>query len=154
MCSALARQHDDRQVGIPRIVDAVARAHQAADVVAAHVGQHDVEQDDVGPRLSQHLDRLGAGRRGQDAEVVVAQVLGQKVHDAGLVVDDEHGGSSHGGASLRVAAGSGGGHRRPIRTHCRGERPEAPHQVSDIPSNWKVCNGNRCRSVSRITALR
>jgi hypothetical protein len=71
-------QHDDRQVRIPQVVDAVALAHRAADVISAHVGQHDVQEDHVGPGAAEKVDRLGACGGGEDAEVVIAEVLGQE----------------------------------------------------------------------------
>jgi hypothetical protein len=140
----LGRQHDDRQIGIPGIVDAVARADGAADLVAAHVREHDVEQDHVGAGATEQLDGLGAGGGGQDGEVVVAQVLAQELDDSGLIVDDEHGGFSHRCGSFR-----GSGFSRSLRPPRR-----CALNVYDQIANVKVCNDNCCISVIRIISLR
>jgi hypothetical protein len=87
----LGRKHDDRQVGVPRFVDAIATAHAAAQVDAAHTWQHHVQQHQVGLRLREQFDRLFGGAGGQHRVVVCAEVLNQKLHDSGLVLDDEHG---------------------------------------------------------------
>jgi hypothetical protein len=81
----LGAEHDDRQVGIPRVVDGVAAPDAAADVEAAHVGQQHVQQHNVGTGAAEHLERLLAVGRGQHRVVIGAQVLDEKVHDAGLV---------------------------------------------------------------------
>ena len=95
---------------------------------------------------------------GEDAEVVVAQVLGQKLHDAGLVVDDEHGGSEPWGVAPwgRGRAGRGIADGR-IGTCFTSTAPAAPELSTTVPDktyNCKVCNSNCCRSVSRIARLR
>jgi hypothetical protein len=87
----LGRKHDDRQIRVPRLVDAVATAHAAAQIDATHPGQHHIQQHQVGLRLSEQLDRLFGGAGGQHRVVICAEVLHQKLHDSGLVLDDEHG---------------------------------------------------------------
>jgi hypothetical protein len=64
---------------------------RAAQVEAAHVGQDDIQQHEVGPAAAQHLECLGPAGGGQHGVVVRSQVLGQEVDDARFVVDHEHG---------------------------------------------------------------
>src|SRR5205823_4215565 len=71
-------------------------SHAPADLVAARVGEQDVQQQHVRPAALEQGDRVGCTARGQHDIVVGTQVLGQKVEDVGLVIDDEHGGLSHG----------------------------------------------------------
>src|SRR6185437_7105044 len=98
--------------------DAVATADTAAEIDAAHAGQHHVQQHQVGLRLREQFDRLLGGAGGQHRVVICAEVLDEELHNSGLVLDDEHGCSSHVYlapselAGSRVGAwmpGSGGG---------------------------------------------
>jgi RNase adaptor protein for sRNA GlmZ degradation len=63
----------------------------AAQVDAAHAGQHHVQQHQVRLRSAEQLDRLLGGAGGQHRVVICAEVVHQKFHNSGLVLDDEHG---------------------------------------------------------------
>ena len=81
----LAGQHDDR--GRNPVL-----AQQAAGLAAVHVGQVDVQQDQVGPDLAAHADTLGRGRGLNRAKrLVQGQLLGQGFAQVVVVVDDEDG---------------------------------------------------------------
>ena len=64
-----------RPLGPVRLLDAVAAAHLAAQIDAAHPWQHHVQQNQVGLRLSEQLDRLFGGTGGQHRLVISAEVL-------------------------------------------------------------------------------
>jgi hypothetical protein len=143
----LGAEHDDRQVGIPRVVDGVAAPDAAADVEAAHVGQQHVQQHNVGTGAAEHLERLLAVGRGQHRVVIGAQVLDEKVHDTGLVIHDEHGRSSHGHGSLGMAD------RTPENARYGGGQMSAPRRhagagliLGGANPDWKNCNGGCDRS--------
>ena len=74
-------QHDDRNVAL--------RTHAAADLEAVHLGQHDVEQNEVG-RLGERLVqtfRAVIGRHGIVA--LAAEVEHQDIRDRLFVLDNE-----------------------------------------------------------------
>jgi hypothetical protein len=75
-------QHEDRHVG--------AGAQLARDLVAANVGQSQVEHDQIGPRVGGQRDRLGPGARGQHLEPVALEVAPHELADLQLVLDDQH----------------------------------------------------------------
>jgi uncharacterized RDD family membrane protein YckC len=62
----LSGEHDDGQVGIPGVGDPVAFTDTAADLGAAHVREHDVEQQDVGSRGAEQVERLTAAACGEN----------------------------------------------------------------------------------------
>ena len=67
-----------------------AAAAQPPDhVEAVHVGQHDVEHDEVGAVPLGGLDGLAAGRRGDDLESGVPQAGREQFQDVRLILDDE-----------------------------------------------------------------
>ena len=75
-------------------------AHALEDVEPAQVGEHDVEDDEVGAELGHRLEGVAAQVRHLDLHALVAQGHGQQVGDAGLVVDDQDaGGLGHGDRS-------------------------------------------------------
>ncbi len=53
------------------------------------VGEHDVEDHEVGAEHRRRLQRVGAGARDLDVEAFVPQRGGDQVGDVRLVVDDE-----------------------------------------------------------------
>src|SRR6202008_2866548 len=61
-----------------------------AHVGAAHAGQHQVEQHDVGPVAVELLERLLAGVRDRGGEALLAQQESERVGEGLLVLDDEH----------------------------------------------------------------
>ncbi|NYI95287.1 hypothetical protein HNR12_001564 [Streptomonospora nanhaiensis] len=82
----LGGEEDDAQPGqLP--------AQDAADLEAVAVGQHDVEDDEVGPAQARGLDRLGGGGGRGRGEAVEVQHGGHHVDDVGFVVHDEDSGS-------------------------------------------------------------
>ena len=84
----LGGEHDHRRLRLG--------THLAAQFETADAGQHDVENDQVDRRLSQHLAHLVAIAGGADLETVAAQELGDEMADLAIVVDDE---------DMRAAAG-------------------------------------------------
>jgi hypothetical protein len=61
-----------------------------ADLVAGLVGQHQIEEHDVGLVLEHRGEALRAGRRGHDLEPCAAQVELEQARDVALVFDDDH----------------------------------------------------------------
>ncbi len=96
---AACRQHDDRH--------GAALPQPAADLQAVHAGQHQVEDDQVGPV------RGGAGERGRAVPGAVhhvsraVQVSGDDLGDGRVVVHDQNprSGGVRGSGGLRGAAG-------------------------------------------------
>ena len=78
------REEEDREAA----ADAVA-SHALEHLEAAQVGEHDVEDHQVGPELGHGLERVAAHVRHLDLHALVAQGHGQEVGDARLVVDDQ-----------------------------------------------------------------
>jgi hypothetical protein len=66
-----------------------AAAQPADDVKAVHVGQHDVEHDEIGPVPLRGLHRLVSRRRGDHLETRVPQAGRQQFQDVRLVLDHE-----------------------------------------------------------------
>ena len=79
--------------------------HPAHDLQAVEVGQHDVQDDDVGVDLLSGSDGCDPGAGGRDLPALVTQGGGEQVGEHLLVVDDQ---DAQGGA---VGAGEvlGGG---------------------------------------------
>ena len=59
-------------------------------VVARDAGQHEVEDDDVGPLLPRGLERVGPVGRGRDPEARLGEMVGDERGDVRLVVDHEN----------------------------------------------------------------
>src|SRR5690606_39198576 len=76
------RQEDHRDL-------VAVRAEPPADLESVQVGQHDVQQDEVGAFAGGRAQGLLAGVRGHGREAVEAQRDLDQVADVGLVVDDE-----------------------------------------------------------------
>ena len=76
------------------------------ELVARHVGQAEIEDDEVGQALAQPLARLAAVRRFDDLEALCAERGAQELADRRLVIDhqDAHGGRAHAAASIGLAA--------------------------------------------------
>ncbi|MNN43786.1 hypothetical protein D3C81_1580410 [compost metagenome] len=87
----LGRQHDDRGRD-PRLAD------QAAGLAAVHVGQVDVQQDQVGANLARLPHPVGGGGCLDGTKLLVqGQLLGQRLAQVVVVVDDQDGlGRRHG----------------------------------------------------------
>ena len=64
-------------------------AQPLRDAEAVHVGEHDVEDDEVGLFLEHGRDRLGAVGDGPDLESGESQARDEQVADVRLVVDDQ-----------------------------------------------------------------
>ena len=96
--SRVARGEEDHR-------DEVARGAQpAADLEAVDVGEHDVEDDEVGRGARRRVERVAAAGRRRDAVAHVAERGGEQVGDRGLVVDDEDvRGTSAGGVHGRIS---------------------------------------------------
>ena len=75
------RHHDDRH--------RLEGAHLLADLDAGLVGQHDVEQDEVGVDPVEEAQRLVAVAGGLDGEALAGQARGQGLSIGLLVVDDQ-----------------------------------------------------------------
>ena len=61
-----------------------------ANVVAVHVGQHQVEHDDIELAGLGQVDSLAAGRGNGDAVILRAEAAVDEIGDARLVFDQEH----------------------------------------------------------------
>ena len=79
----LGREEEDRR-GV------AGRAEALGDAEAVHVGQHHVEDDQVGFLFEHRRDGLGAVADRTDREAGEAQARGEEVSDVGLVIDDEN----------------------------------------------------------------
>jgi hypothetical protein len=70
--------------------DAGAAAPQPPDdVEPVHVGQHDVEHDEIRPVAARRLHRLRAGRGGDHLKSGIAQAGGQQLEDVRLILHNE-----------------------------------------------------------------
>ena len=74
-------QHDDRNVGLG--------PDQAAEVSSVPVGEHHVQQDQVGRRCAPGLGGLLDRSRDLGVEALPSQVLGERLGDRLLVLDDQ-----------------------------------------------------------------
>ena len=71
------------------------------DLGAAHVGEHEIEDDRVGRATAAAVKACSAGRRGVDVVAGAAQARLQRAQDLRLVVDDEDAASSSASASTK-----------------------------------------------------
>ncbi len=82
--AALGRDHDDRHPALgPQL---------AADVDAVHLGQHHVQQHEVGAGGVEDVQSLGAVARHLDEEALALQTDDEGFDEGLLVLDDEDGG--------------------------------------------------------------
>ena len=81
---ALGGEHEDRHVEL-------LRAQEAADLVAVHLRQHQVEDEQIGPHRERQLQPRIAIRSGLHAVALILEVVLQPAHQHGIVFDDEHG---------------------------------------------------------------
>ena len=79
---AVPGDHDDLRAGVE-----IAKPGQRLQAVEP--GHLHVEKDEVGTELGVDRDRLAAGRRHADLQLLVLQHLLQRLPDAGFVVDDQ-----------------------------------------------------------------
>ena len=77
------------------------QAQALADVVAVHVGEHQIEDDHVELAGLGKLDAFGAGWGDGDAVVFGAQAAVDEIGDPRLILDEKH---VHAGASARKRA--------------------------------------------------
>ena len=80
---AAGGEHDDRDLG--------ALAERAGDVVARPVGEHHVEEDEVGHLARGLLDRVGHRSGHTRVEPLAVKCLREGFGDRGLVLDHEDG---------------------------------------------------------------
>src|ERR1700733_8143496 len=78
----LGGQHDHRHIR--------PFTQTTAHLCASCPGEHEVEQDQVGPVEVECLQRIGAGRADGDLEALLAQHVRKGVADRLLVLDNEH----------------------------------------------------------------
>ena len=95
----LRREEQDRR-GVAGAAEAL------GDAEAVHVGQHDVEDDQVGLLFEDRGDRLRTVADRAHGEAGEAEAGGEEVADVRLVVDDENAGSGVHGNSICASAGS------------------------------------------------
>ena len=76
------RQHDDGHAALG--------ADPPAHLHAVEPRKHDVEEHEVGPRLAERGDRLGAVGHMRDLEALVAQHDPQHLGEGEIVVDDQY----------------------------------------------------------------
>jgi hypothetical protein len=81
---AARRDDDDRHVA--RLG---AHLKAPADLGALHVGQHQVEQDAVGPAVAREAQAVFAARREEDLVPCVLEVVIEDLEQRGLVFDDQ-----------------------------------------------------------------
>ena len=68
-----------------------AATHDLAQLAPVDVGQADVEQDEIVALPLDALERLAAGRRLADGELIVKlELLGERLPERVVVVDDEN----------------------------------------------------------------
>ena len=91
-------QHDDRHVGLG--------AQPAADVLAGHARQAEVEDDEVGPTARRGGEGVLAVRHPVDRVSLRLEVALDDLCDAGLVFDDEDAGGSGHAAIIPTRAGA------------------------------------------------
>jgi signal transduction histidine kinase len=113
-------EHDDRHLG--------ALADLSAQVAAVAVGQHDVEQDDVGLDPVERLARALDGARHLRVEPVALEMLGERLGDGLLVLDDQD-------AGFHASDGIAGPDRR--FCHCCAER-EGPPRMRQLQGGGRV----------------
>ena len=89
---AASGEHEDRD-------GQALRAHGPRDVEAVHVGQAEVEHEDV--RLADLLQRALAGAMGADLVALAPEGSGEGLGDGGVVLDEKH--SCHDSDTSRVA---------------------------------------------------
>ena len=82
---ALGGEHDDRDVAGRALLGPDLRR----DLVAVELGQHDVEEDQVGRLGAPQAESLGAVRRDDDLVALLLQRVLQQSLDVRVVVDDE-----------------------------------------------------------------
>ena len=82
---ALGRQHDDRDVAGRAFLGPDLRR----DLVPVELGQHDVEQDQVGRLGAPQPEALGAVRRDDDLVAFLLQRVLEQALDIRVVIDDE-----------------------------------------------------------------
>jgi hypothetical protein len=78
-------EHDDRHMGLARVL-----ANPAAKAEAVLVGQHHIEDHQVARRLVQGLAKPGAIRRGAHLETRTAEVSVQQLANLLVVVDQQN----------------------------------------------------------------
>ena len=100
-------------------------AHPAHDLQAVEVGQHDVQDDDVGVDLLSGSDRGDPGPGSRDLPALVTQGGGEQVGEHLLVVDDQDAqggtvsaGEVLGGGVSHVVYSTGRRCARPQRNLC------------------------------------
>ena len=94
--TAFGRDHDDGHLR--------PAPHLPADVDAGDLREHHVEQHEVGLHRVEDVERLGAVRRDLDPEALPLEPDREGLHEAVLVLDDQHGGIGHGHASIRPSS--------------------------------------------------
>src|SRR5882672_7243141 len=113
------RQHDD---GHERAAGPDLLAHGEA----VHVGQHEVEEHEIGAALARELDAVAAQPRRDDVEALELERVAQPAHEVRLVLDDEDA-----AASRRQ--------RRPARAAAHeAARASAPGVTSGAPGTKTV----------------
>ena len=81
---ALRGEHDDLGVARRRVA-----LQRLADLGARDVGQHEVEQDEVGPLLAREAEPFFALARDEDLVALLAEVVVEDLLDVGLILDDQ-----------------------------------------------------------------
>jgi hypothetical protein len=79
--TVLGREHDDRHGGL--------QAQRAADIDAGQPREHQVEQDEVGAMVVELGERVGPGLGDPDVIPLLAEEVGERVREGGLVLDEE-----------------------------------------------------------------
>jgi hypothetical protein len=74
-------QHDDRHTRLG--------AHAGADLDAVHAGEHEVEEDEIGPFAAPRIDRLRAVCTEHGVESLGAQHDADHLGEGGVIVDHQ-----------------------------------------------------------------
>ena len=90
-------QHDDRHLRLAPDL--------AADVVAGAVGEHQVEEDEVGAHARGRVERVRGSAGDLEVEALAGEGLGERLRDGRLVLDEED--RSPAGCHVHIV----GGHR-------------------------------------------
>ena len=137
-------QHDDRQVALRAQLPA-----QGEAVLARH---HDVEHDQVDPAGLEHAPRRRGTVGDADPVVVPGQIVGQRVADLAMIVDDQEvGGFAHAAMSCRglgALCAVPGMAQRGFVTDCRRAAPSPhPRQIGCVAAQ----SGQICGSSAAVT---
>ena len=131
---ALGREHDDRDVRRA----ALFAADLGRDLVAVELGQHDVEQDEIGRLGAPQAEALGAVPGDDDVVALLLERVLQEALDIRVVIDDEdlcgHQSSTAGARAVGAPAGAPrrGDYRAGPRPHRIVAAPATERKTQEV----------------------